>query len=159
MHYCKGNSDEDSCHDSSACGEKGWTWHSSTGCCHESPMGATDLPPCHNPGSLSHDLEGSCQSEPQGCQPMEPCPPWRCCPPQQSCNFGKPRRRVESRAAIIPSSEKVSSLGMEKLNGKSLNKDGETACHGSTFSHGFSGWISRLFENRDRTVLGKKYTL
>ncbi|XP_029882145.1 uncharacterized protein LOC115346347 isoform X2 [Aquila chrysaetos chrysaetos] len=102
MHYCKGNSDQDLCHDSSACGEKGWMRHSSTGCCHESPMGATDLPPCHDPGSLSHDIEGSCQSEPQGCQPMEPCPPWRCCPPQQSCNFGKPRRRVESRAAISP---------------------------------------------------------
>ncbi|XP_010139739.1 PREDICTED: sperm mitochondrial-associated cysteine-rich protein-like, partial [Buceros rhinoceros silvestris] len=36
-----------------------------------------------------------CQSEPQGCQPMEPCPPRSCWPPQQGCNFGKPRRRVE----------------------------------------------------------------
>ncbi|KAM7080406.1 uncharacterized protein J5F26_015600 [Ciconia maguari] len=95
MHYCKGNSDQDLCHDGSVCSEKGWTWHGSTGCCHESPVRATDLSPCHDPGCLSRDIEGSCQSEPQGCQPMEPCPPRSCCPPQQSCNFGKPRRRVE----------------------------------------------------------------
>ncbi|XP_013153674.1 DBF4-type zinc finger-containing protein 2 homolog [Falco peregrinus] len=95
MHYHKGNSYQDLCYDSSVCGEKGWTWHGSTGCCHESPVGTTDVPPCHDPGSLSRDIEGSCQSQPQGCQPMEPCPPQSCCPPQQSCNFGKPRRRVE----------------------------------------------------------------
>ncbi|XP_064331224.1 DBF4-type zinc finger-containing protein 2 homolog [Phalacrocorax carbo] len=95
MHYCKGDSDQDLCHDGSVCGEKGWTWHGSGGCCHEIPVGTADLPPCHDPGSLSRDIEGSCQSEPQGCQPTEPCPPQSCCPPQQSCNFGKPRRRVE----------------------------------------------------------------
>ncbi|XP_062487792.1 uncharacterized protein LOC134170451 [Pezoporus occidentalis] len=88
MRYQKGDSNQDLYHDSSVCGEKGWT-----GCCHESPMGTTNLPPCHDSGSLSRDIEGSCQSEPQGCQPLEPCPPQSYCPPQQSCN--KPRRRVE----------------------------------------------------------------
>ncbi|KAM9515178.1 uncharacterized protein ACIB01_018621 [Guaruba guarouba] len=88
MHYQKGDSNQDLYHNSSVCGEKGWT-----GYCHESPVGTTDLPPCHDSGSLSRDIEGSCQSEPQSCQPMEPCPPQSYCPPQQSCN--KPRRRVE----------------------------------------------------------------
>ncbi|XP_074020568.1 uncharacterized protein [Numenius arquata] len=90
MHYHKGDSNQDLCHE-----EKGWTWHGSTGCCHESPLDTTDLSPCHEPGSISRDIEGSCQSEPQGCQPMDPCPPVTCCPPQQSCNSNKPRRRVE----------------------------------------------------------------
>ncbi|XP_047905087.2 uncharacterized protein [Anser cygnoides] len=83
MHYRKGEDDQDSCHDDSICG------------CHESPMGVTDLSPCHDPGSLSRDVEGSCQSVPQACQLPEPCPPQNCCPPQQRCSFGKPRRRVE----------------------------------------------------------------
>ncbi|KAM6106496.1 uncharacterized protein FYW35_011925 [Pterocles gutturalis] len=95
MHYHKGDSDQDSCCDSSVCGEKGGTWHASQGCCHESPVGSMDLSPCHDHGSLSRDIEGSCQSEPQGFQPVEPCPPQSCCPSQQSCNPGKPRRRVE----------------------------------------------------------------
>ncbi|XP_065509590.1 tastin-like [Caloenas nicobarica] len=87
MHYSKGNSGQDLCSNSSVCSEKGWTWHDSPSSCHESPVSS----PCHNPGSLSHDIEGSCQSVPQGCQPMEPCPPQSCCPSQQN----KPRRRVE----------------------------------------------------------------
>ncbi|KAM6294211.1 uncharacterized protein AAHN32_012082 [Aegotheles albertisi] len=89
MHYQKGDSNQDLCHDDSVCGEKGWTWHGSTGHC------TTELPPCHGHGSLSRDIEGSCQSEPRGCQPVKPCPPQSCCPAQQSCDFGKPRRRVE----------------------------------------------------------------
>ncbi|XP_010177860.1 PREDICTED: keratin-associated protein 16-1-like [Mesitornis unicolor] len=93
MHYLKGGSDQDVCHDGAVCGEKGWTWHGSPSCCHESPVSTTT--PCHDPGSLSRDIEGSCQSKPQGCQPMEPCPPQTCYPPQQSSSCGKPRRRVE----------------------------------------------------------------
>ncbi|KAM6039671.1 uncharacterized protein VSU04_015486 [Chlamydotis macqueenii] len=95
MHYQKGDGNQDLCHDSPVCGEKDWTWHGSPACCHESPVGTTDLSPCHNPGSRSRDIEGSCESQPQGCQPVEQCPPRSCCPPQQSCNLGKPRRRVE----------------------------------------------------------------
>ncbi|XP_009556429.2 keratinocyte proline-rich protein-like [Cuculus canorus] len=95
MHYLKGSGDQDLCHDGSVYGEKGGTWHGSSGCCHEISVGTTTLPPCHNPGSISRDIEGSCQSEPQGCQPMERCPPQSCCSPQQSCDSGKPRRRVE----------------------------------------------------------------
>ncbi|XP_054252930.1 keratinocyte proline-rich protein-like [Indicator indicator] len=74
------------------CGEQGWAQPASKGCCYQSP---TDLPPCHDHGSLSRDLEGSCQSEPQACQSPEPCPARSCCSPQQSCSAGKPRRRVE----------------------------------------------------------------
>ncbi|KAM4755997.1 uncharacterized protein ACIQIH_019746 [Cyanocitta cristata] len=87
MLYQKGGTDHDLCQPSPGCGQKGWTWPSSTGHCQDSPK------ICHNPGSLSHDIEGSCQSPPQGCQPGQLCPQQpSCCPAPQSC---KPRRRVE----------------------------------------------------------------
>ncbi|XP_030320811.1 keratinocyte proline-rich protein-like [Calypte anna] len=95
MRYLKDDCGQDSYPDSPICSEQGWTWQSSTGGCHDNPVCTTDLSPCHDHGSLSRDIEGSCQSEPQGCQPLEPCPVRTCCPPQQSCDSGKPRRRVE----------------------------------------------------------------
>lgn len=110
MLHQKGGTDPEPCQHSSDCGHQDWTW----------PHSADH---CHDPGSLSHDLEGSCQSPPQPCpaqpssckprrrvevSPVPPvCPPpvkihrrpleqHRPCPrcPEPDC-CGKPRRRVE----------------------------------------------------------------
>uniref|UniRef100_A0A8B9SFX7 Uncharacterized protein n=1 Tax=Apteryx owenii TaxID=8824 RepID=A0A8B9SFX7_APTOW len=86
MQWSKGEGNQDWCHGGSACAD---------------PVGAGGLSPCHDPGSLSRDIEGSCQSEPQGCPPGEPArplEPWpirSCCPAPQSRCPSKPRRRVE----------------------------------------------------------------